>query len=147
MHLDTAEAMQALGMKIGAVLQTGDVIKLYGSLGTGKTTLARGILYGAGFTGEVPSPSFPIVQYYAPPDIRLPLVHADFYRINDPQELYELGLDDAGMDGAIVAEWPEKAGSVLGEKCLAIYLDFAAQVGRDVRLDDSQNFDNRKIWN
>ena len=147
LHFDSADDMHDFGITIGAALQVGDVVKLYGSLGTGKTTIARGILRGAGFDEEVPSPSFSIVQYYAPPDTRLPIVHADFYRVENTEELYELGLDDAGMDGAIVAEWPEKAGHVLGDHSLALHLDFAEQSGRDVVIEDSQGWTKRKIWN
>lgn len=147
LHFANAEEMQDFGAKIGAALQVGDVVKLYGSLGTGKTTIARGILRGAGYTEEVPSPSFSIVQYYAPPDTKLPLVHADFYRVENTDELYELGLDDAGMDGAILAEWPEKAGHVLGEESLALHLEFAGDGGRDMIIEDSQGWSNRKIWN
>ena len=81
---------------------------------------------------------FPIVQYYAPPDVRIPLVHADFYRIENTGELFELGLDDAERDGAIVAEWPEKGRAVLPENALAIHIGFAAQGGRDIAIQDTR---------
>ncbi len=141
-----AEAMHAFGVKLGKALQIGDAVKLYGELGTGKTTIARGILIGLGHQGEVPSPSFSIVQYYAPPDTRIPAVHADFYRIDDTEELYELGLDDAGMDGVIIAEWPEKADHILGADALAIHLDFAKQGGRDMQLEMNHNWADRLKW-
>ena len=137
-YLKDAQAMHALGVEIGRTLRVGDVVKLHGELGAGKTTIARGILQGLGHDGEVPSPSFPIVQYYTPPDVRIPLVHADFYRIENPEELYELGLDDAGSDGAIIAEWPEKGTPVLPENALAIHIGFAAQGGRDIAMTDTR---------
>ncbi len=143
MHMQDVDAMQTFGQELGAALQVGDVIKLYGELGTGKTTMARGILLGLGHNGEVPSPSFSIVQYYAPPDTRIPAVHADFYRIENSAELYELGLDDATVDGAIIAEWPEKAAHLLGENALAIHIDFAEQGGRYLNLEINENWAGR----
>lgn len=137
-YMKDAQAMHVLGMEIGQDMLVGDVVKLYGELGTGKTTIARGILQGLGHDGEVPSPSFPIVQYYSPPDVRIPLVHADFYRIEDTEELYELGLDDAGCDGAIIAEWPEKGTPVLPDNALAIHIGFAAKGGRNIAINDTR---------
>ena len=137
-HMKDEAAMHAFGMEVGRELKIGDVVTLRGELGSGKTTVARGVIHGLGHNGEVPSPSFSIVQYYAPPDVRIPLVHADFYRIEQAEELYELGLDDAGRDGAIVAEWPEKAEHILGENTLAIHIVFAAQGGRDITCEDTR---------
>lgn len=100
----------ALGSRIAAALRAGDVVALAGDLGAGKTTLARGILRGLGFAGDVPSPTFTIVQSYEPPQVRLPLWHCDLYRLDDPDDLRELGLDDVLGDGALIVEWPERAG-------------------------------------
>jgi tRNA threonylcarbamoyladenosine biosynthesis protein TsaE len=90
------------------VLRPDDVIALFGPLGAGKTTLARGLLRGLGHDGDVASPTFPIVQAYAPPDTRIPLWHVDLYRIEDPAELEEIGLDEARGEAAMVIEWPER---------------------------------------
>ncbi len=109
-----------LGQKIASVLSVGDKISLTGSLGAGKTTLARGILQGLGFTEEVPSPSFSIVQQYEPPEVRLPVAHVDFYRIEEPNEARELGLDDILLDGAIIAEWPDRMPDVYWDDALQI---------------------------
>jgi tRNA threonylcarbamoyladenosine biosynthesis protein TsaE len=106
--LPDAAATEAFGEALGRALQVGDVVALFGSLGAGKTTLARGLLRALGHKGDVSSPTFPIVQVYAPPDTRIPLWHVDLYRIEDPAELEELGLDDALADGALVIEWPER---------------------------------------
>jgi tRNA threonylcarbamoyladenosine biosynthesis protein TsaE len=100
--------LMAFGGSLAAVLKAGDKIALKGTLGAGKTTLARGLLRGLGFAEEVPSPSFAIVQQYDPPEVRLSVAHVDFYRIEDPAEIQELGLDDCLHDGAIVAEWPDR---------------------------------------
>lgn len=108
MILADAAATEAAGRTLGMVLQAGDIVLLSGGLGAGKTTFARGILRGLGFTGEVASPTFPILIDYRPPDVRMPLAHADLYRIDDPAELEQLDLDGALADGALVVEWPER---------------------------------------
>jgi tRNA threonylcarbamoyladenosine biosynthesis protein TsaE len=107
-HLADAEATEAFGAALAAVLRPDDVIALFGPLGAGKTTLARGLLRGLGHDGDVASPTFPIVQAYAPPDTRIPLWHVDLYRIEDPAELEEIGLDEARGEAAMVIEWPER---------------------------------------
>lgn len=123
-------AMEAFGARIAAHLRVGDVVALSGGLGAGKTTLARAIIAALGHQGEVPSPSFAIIETYDPPALRLPLVHADFYRLKDPQEAEELGLDDYRHGAAMLAEWPEMAGGFTHEPgCLAIRLE-TAETGR-----------------
>jgi len=107
-RLADAEATEAFGASLAPLIQPGDVIALEGTLGAGKTTLARGILRGLGHRGDVASPTFPIVVSYDPPGVRLPAWHVDLYRIEDPAELDELGLDDALADGALLIEWPER---------------------------------------
>jgi tRNA threonylcarbamoyladenosine biosynthesis protein TsaE len=86
------------------------VIALSGPLGAGKTSIARGLLAALGLQGEAPSPSFAIVQPYAPPDVRVPVTHVDLYRIDDTAEIEELGLDEALVDSVLLVEWPERAG-------------------------------------
>ena len=107
-QLRDAEATAAFGRALARQLHAGDVIALFGGLGAGKTTLARGVLEGLGHDGDVASPTFPIVQTYQPPDTRLPVWHVDLYRIERPEELEELGLDEALVDGLLVIEWPER---------------------------------------
>lgn len=108
MKLADAEATEAFGRRLAAMLRVGDVVALSGALGAGKTTLARGVLEGLGHDGEVTSPSFPIVLSYAPPEVRLPLWHVDLYRIEDAAELDELGLGEARSDAVLLIEWPER---------------------------------------
>jgi tRNA threonylcarbamoyladenosine biosynthesis protein TsaE len=105
--LNEAE-MAAVGAALAAVLRAGDVIGLSGDLGAGKTTLARGVLAALGLAGEAPSPSFAIVQPYAPPEVRLAVAHVDLYRLDDPDECAELALEDYAADGALIIEWPER---------------------------------------
>lgn len=125
-NLPDIAAMEALGARIAAQLRPGDVIGLSGGLGAGKTTLARAIIAALGHAGEVPSPSFAIIELYEPPSVRLPLVHADFYRLKDPSEAEEIGLDDYRDGAALLAEWPDHAGGFTHEPaCLSILLENA----------------------
>ena len=110
MILANLAATEAVGASLAAVARPGDVILLDGPLGAGKTSLARGFLAALGLAGEAPSPSFAIVQPYAPPEVRVPVLHVDLYRIDDPAEIEELGLDDALFDSVLLVEWPDRAG-------------------------------------
>ena len=130
-ELPDLAAMEALGARIAAVLRAGDVVALSGDLGTGKTTLARAVLAALGHEGEVPSPTFTIVETY---DHLAPrVVHADFYRLEDPAEAEEIGLEDYRAGAALIAEWPERAGGFAHEAaCLAIALEKAGQGRRAI---------------
>ncbi len=109
MILADAAATDRLGRQLGALVRPGDVIALEGPLGAGKTSLARGLLAALGLAEEAPSPSFAIVQPYAPPETRLPVLHVDLYRIERADELEELGLDEALADSVLIVEWPGRA--------------------------------------
>jgi tRNA threonylcarbamoyladenosine biosynthesis protein TsaE len=120
-------AMERLGAAIAANLRAGDVVALSGGLGAGKTTLARAVLSSLGHRGEVPSPSFAIFELYDPPELRLPVTHADFYRLEDPMEAQGIGLEDYRQGRALLAEWPENAGGFADDPgCLAIALELSA---------------------
>lgn len=122
MILEDEEATARIGAELAARAIAGDVITLSGPLGVGKTALARGFLAALGHGGEVPSPSFSIVQPYE--DLQPPVWHVDLYRIEDPSELEELGLD-AAVDAVLLVEWPERAGAGAWSEALALSLDFA----------------------
>ncbi len=107
-RLADPDASHALGARLAAVARPGDVIALSGPLGAGKTSIARGLLAALGLEAEAPSPSFAIVQPYDPPEVRFPVLHVDLYRIDDPSEASELGLDDARHDSLLIVEWPER---------------------------------------
>lgn len=109
MRLLDPAATEAVGARLAQVVRPGDVVTLSGPLGAGKTSLARGLLAALGLAGEAPSPSFAIVQPYAPPEVRLPVLHVDLYRIEHPAELEELGLEEALGDAVLLVEWPERA--------------------------------------
>ena len=109
-RLPDPQATEAFGAMLADLVRPGDVITLVGTLGAGKTSVARGLLAALGLAGEAPSPSFAIVQPYEPPEVRFPVLHVDLYRIDDPAEIEELALDDARYDSLLLVEWPERAG-------------------------------------
>jgi tRNA threonylcarbamoyladenosine biosynthesis protein TsaE len=88
------------------------------------------VLTALGLEGEAPSPSFPIVIAYDPPDVRIPLLHVDLYRIEAANELDELGLGDSRSDAALLIEWPERMGATLWPDALRLALEPAADDGR-----------------
>ncbi|QKG71393.1 tRNA (adenosine(37)-N6)-threonylcarbamoyltransferase complex ATPase subunit type 1 TsaE [Erythrobacter mangrovi] len=134
-------AMEAFGARIAAKLLPGDVVALSGELGTGKTTLARAIIAALGHMGEVPSPTYTIVETYD--GLRLPLVHADFYRLEHPSEVEELGLDDYREGAALLAEWPDHAGGFAHEAgCLSITLEKVGE-GREAVVTPGDNWQSR----
>ena len=122
MILASEEETVGLGEQLAALARSGDVIALSGPLGVGKTTLVRGFLAALGHSGEVPSPSFAIVQPYEALDP--PAWHVDLYRLEDRSELQELGLDSAA-DAVLLIEWPERAGKDAWPGALRLSLDFA----------------------
>ena len=143
LSLPDLAAMSALGARIAVRLRPGDVVALNGSLGAGKTTLARAILNGCGYAGEVPSPTFTIIETYDPPATRLPVVHADFYRLEHPGEAAELGLDDYRRGAVLIAEWPERAGGFADERaCLSISLE-TVEAGRRAIVEPGADWQGR----
>jgi tRNA threonylcarbamoyladenosine biosynthesis protein TsaE len=122
MILHSEEETERAGAQLGRLAGAGDVITLSGPLGVGKTALARGLIGALGHEGEVPSPSFAIVQPYE--EIDPPVWHVDLYRIEDASEIEELGLDAAG-DGLLLIEWPERAGEHAWPQALRLSLEFA----------------------
>jgi tRNA threonylcarbamoyladenosine biosynthesis protein TsaE len=127
MILKDEQATAALGAALARVARQGDVIALSGPLGAGKTALARGFIAALGHEGDVPSPSFPIVQPYD--DLEPRVWHVDLYRIEQRSEIDELGLDSAA-DAVLLVEWPERAGAGAWPQALALSLDFAPDGAR-----------------
>ena len=106
--LSDAEATTRLGQVIAPLLTAGDSVLLYGPLGMGKSTLARGLIRALTTPDEdVPSPTFTLVQFY---DSEPPVAHFDLYRLTRPEEAFEIGLDEALDEGCAVIEWPERLG-------------------------------------
>jgi len=132
MRLASPEASHALGARLAAAVRPGDVIALSGELGAGKTSVARGLLAALGLEGEAPSPSFAIVQPYEQPEVRLPVLHVDLYRIEDPNEAEELGLDEARADSLLIVEWPERLGADAWPDALWLSLEVAPDGARSL---------------
>ena len=124
MILKNEDATAELGARLARVAEPGDVISLSGPLGVGKTALARGFIGALGHQGDVPSPSFAIVQPYE--ELAPPVWHVDLYRIEQASEIDELGLDSAA-DAVLIVEWPERAGDNAWPEALVLSLDFASE--------------------
>jgi len=106
--LEDAAATARLGADIAARLEPGEAVLLYGPLGMGKSTLARGLIRALTRPDEdVPSPTFTLVQFY---ESDPPVAHFDLYRLTRPEEASEVGLDEALDEGCAVIEWPERLG-------------------------------------
>ena len=110
-----------LGAAVATQIQRGDIIALYGPLGAGKTTLARGLVRClAGSEEEIVSPTFTLAQIYETP--RGIVWHFDLYRLKSTEEALEIGVEEAFADGMSLIEWPERLGTLLPKKRLDIYL-------------------------
>lgn len=123
MHLAGESETLALGAMLAPALQPGIVIHLCGDLGSGKTTVVRGMLRSLGYEGNVKSPTYTLVELYSVS--RLNFYHFDFYRFNDAEEYLDAGLDEYFHGrGVCVVEWPERAGSYMPAPDLRIELTF-----------------------
>ena len=142
-RLDDEAATQRLGAALAHALQPGEAICLTGPLGAGKSTLARALIRARTTPDEdVPSPTFTLVQFYEGDG--LPIAHFDLYRLSDPDEAYEIGLDEALDEGAALIEWPQRLEGRLPPHRLdiEIALDGAA---RRVRLTPHGAWEGRAI--
>ena len=127
-ELSEAELV-AWGERIGREAETPLVIALRGDLGAGKSTLARAIVHGAGVAGDVPSPTFNLLFRYDTPR-GVTVHHLDLYRLDDPDEVWELGWRELGAAGDVVLiEWPERAETMLPATRWEVELEEAAGGG------------------
>jgi tRNA threonylcarbamoyladenosine biosynthesis protein TsaE len=140
MILEDEEATTNFGERLAGALQPGDVVTLSGPLGVGKTALVRAIIGALGYEGEVPSPSFAIVQPYE--DLLPPVWHVDLYRIESADELGELGLDSLA-DAVLLVEWPERAGEEAWPDALRLNLEFADGASRRLTADVPPSWQGR----
>ena len=120
-----------LGERLSKLLRPGDVILLQGELGAGKTCLAQGIGRGLKVVEPVKSSSFVLVNEY---NGRLKVYHADLFRLNEPQEVAELGLEENGEDGLLLVEWPERALEELPSEHLLLRFDVLDYKTRRITL-------------
>lgn len=127
--LPSPDATGRLGAAVAGALRAGDAVLLYGDLGAGKSTLARGLVRALTSAEEdVPSPTFTLVQFYE--GRGFPVAHFDLYRLERPEEAYEIGLDEALDEGCAVVEWPQRLGSRLPADRLAIRLTIEGDARR-----------------
>jgi tRNA threonylcarbamoyladenosine biosynthesis protein TsaE len=127
------EQTRRIGMRLGSLLQSGDLICLQGELGAGKTTLVQGMAQGWGSLDAVSSPTFVLVNEYRRPGDNY-LFHMDAYRIESAPEAAELDLDSMMAGGALIVEWPERVDSALPLQQLRIILEYAAEEQRQMRF-------------
>ena len=121
-----------LGISIGKLLKSGDIICLTGDLGTGKTHITKGIAEGLGVTDHITSPTFTIVNEYD--SGRLKLYHFDVYRVSDPDEIYAIGFDDyIFSDGVSIIEWANYIEEILPNEYLHILIEKDLSMGEDYR--------------
>jgi tRNA threonylcarbamoyladenosine biosynthesis protein TsaE len=132
-YLEDEAATLAFGARLAGALDRGLLVTLSGDLGSGKTTLARGVLRGLGYSGKVKSPTYALVELYKL--FRLDLYHFDLYRFDDPQEWLDAGFGDYFDDGSIcLVEWPERAAGLLPAADVAVTLS-AERTGRRLEIE------------
>jgi tRNA threonylcarbamoyladenosine biosynthesis protein TsaE len=124
MHLElsaaTAEETRSIGEAISPLLSRGDAIAVTGELGSGKTTFAQGLAGGLGYEGHVVSPTFTLVREYRP--ARLPVIHADVYRLERLQDVLDLELEQSAEDGVLLVEWGDAVEALLPDGHLVVEL-------------------------
>lgn len=131
-YLDDIAASRRLAGQFSTLLNVGDIITFEGNLGAGKTEFCRAIIHALGFNEDVPSPTFSLLQTYEPPldDEEAPAVwHLDLYRLERPEDVFELGVED-GFDTAItMIEWPDRMGRYLPDEHLKVSLSMTKKEG------------------
>lgn len=135
----SATQTQRLGVRLGELLQGGELILLNGQLGTGKTTFTQGLAQGMGISENVNSPTFTILKEYASQPnllnargcVKPALYHFDLYRLDKPEEMFDLGFEDYFYsNGVCVVEWADKADLLWPEECLRIHLKMMSETKR-----------------
>jgi tRNA threonylcarbamoyladenosine biosynthesis protein TsaE len=126
------EDTRRLGEALGRAARAGDVILLSGELGAGKTVFVQGVARGLGYEGQVSSKSFVLMGEYHG---RLTLYHADLYRLDSPEEVADLALDEVSRDGVLVVEWPERGDFVLPEERLTLRFEVTGETSRRISVE------------
>lgn len=128
----SADETRRIGEALGRLIEAGDVVLLSGQLGAGKTVFVQGLASGLGYDGTVSSKSFVLLGEY---EGRITLYHADLYRLDQPEQVDDLALDELIVDGAVAVEWPERAGSRLPEEHLVVRFEVESAGTRALSLD------------
>lgn len=135
----------ALGAALGRLLRPGHVVGLTGGLGAGKTRVAAGVARGMQVPESVyvSSPTFTLINEY--PGLGLTLVHMDYYRLDDPEQLVELGVDEyLGGDAACVVEWFDRFPEAFPRRFLRVFIDVTGDCTRQLRLE-ARGDDHREL--
>ena len=127
------EQTRRVGMRLGSLLRSGDVICLQGDLGAGKTTLVQGLAQGWGSLDPVSSPTFILVNIYRRPDDGR-LFHMDAYRLDSAPEAAELDLDEMLAQGSLLIEWPERVREILPDEHMWISFEYVAEENRQMLI-------------
>lgn len=127
------EQTRRIGMRLGGLLKTGDVICLHGDLGAGKTTFTQGLAQGWGSLDAVSSPTFVLVNLYRRAD-GAQLFHLDAYRLESLPEAEELDLDSMLAEGALIIEWPERLGNLIPSEQLQVTLEHISEEHRQMNF-------------
>ena len=128
---DLPEATEAAAARLARHLRPGDLLLLRGEMGAGKTTFVRGLARGLDVRGDVMSPTFQLVRVYRGPT---QLAHVDLYRLSDPAELADLGLDELLDEGAVVVEWGER---LRGAGAARVTIDVLDERRRRLRIEEA----------
>ncbi|MFO7729588.1 MAG: tRNA (adenosine(37)-N6)-threonylcarbamoyltransferase complex ATPase subunit type 1 TsaE [Spirochaetia bacterium] len=136
LHTASAEETIRLGQQIGFKVAPGDIITLHGSLGSGKTTIVKGIADSLEIDDEITSPSYTLISEY---DGRIPMYHMDLYRIDGIDEFELLGAEELlyGI-GVSIIEWAEKIEQILPDNCISITFFIDAAAERDIKIEGIQ---------
>ncbi len=135
LHAQSEAETKCAAMQLAAELMPGQVVCLYGELGVGKTVFAQGMCDALGVTDYVSSPTFTLVNEYE--GMQGIVYHFDLYRIEEPEELYEIGFEEYLAQGdAIIIEWPEQAGNLLPAARLEVHLSREGENGRHIIIEE-----------
>ncbi len=145
--VDDLSKSQILASRLATLLKTGDILTFEGNLGAGKTEFCRAIIHAVGYLEDVPSPTFNLVQVYEPDivDADKPAIwHMDLYRLEKPEEIFELGIEE-GFDTAItLIEWPDRMGRYLPQGSLEIKMVMGdAEGARKITFSGSEYWKKR----
>jgi tRNA threonylcarbamoyladenosine biosynthesis protein TsaE len=132
-NCDNAEQTHQLGLMIGKKAKSGDIWNLIGPLGAGKTQFVKGLALGLGFEGVVTSPTFTLQHVY---EGRLPLYHFDWYRLNQPKEVEDLGWEEwLGRGGVVAVEWGDKFPKLFPPTTIKLNFEILSDEGRRMSVE------------
>ena len=129
---NTEEDTVRLGQNLSSIAKKGDVFALYGTLGMGKSVFSRAFIKSLTSANEVPSPTFTLVQVYEAKDFDI--YHFDLYRLKSPEEIFEIGMEEALYDGVCLIEWPEKMQGYLPKNIFRLEITPYEQ-GRKIKIE------------